>query len=571
MNAETMSKEQLLSALKESRSQREKLQASLDRIIDITAGIIYVLDPEGRFVFVNNAVDEILQYDPEELIGKHFSEIMPPHEYERVSRLFVLPKLIGKKTGDESAPKLFDERRTGARKTKNLEVQLLTKSQKDVRIMAGDVTGIIAVEGAYDRELMEKNKNKAVAFVGSQGLIFDITKYKQAEKERLDIQRRLLELQKMDALGRLAEGIAHDFNNKLGTILGCAEMMKQYCGPAAHELDAYINPVISASKHAADLTGKLLLFARSSTRAEEDVNIHTLVLNVVRLLEHTVDKRISIQQSLLSQSPVVRGDLKQIQSAILNIAINACDAMPEGGKLVFETTIHTAGDAFMRAHPHAREAVKYVCLSVKDSGVGMDKVVQSRMFEPFFTTKTDGSSIGMGLTSVSNCVKNHQGFIEVESAPGKGTRIDVFLPLEKLEPSAAAGTGKVPKVMKGSGRILVVDDELSFLNVSKAILEDLGYSVVTCQNGREAVKYYRSHHKEIDCAIIDVMMPELSGCDCFRELKKINPSIKAIISTGYGLNKDVEAVLRDGVADFIQKPFEGARLSQVLSKVLAPR
>ena len=566
-----MSKEQLLAALKESRSQREKLQASLDRIIDITAGIIYVLDPEGRFVFVNNAVYEILQYDPEELIGRHFSEIMPPHEYERVSRVFVLPKFMGKKTGDESAPKLFDERRTGARKTKNLEVQLLTKSQKDVRIMAGDVTGIIAVEGAYNRELMEKNKNKAAAFVGSQGLIFDITKYKQAEKERLDIQRRLLELQKMDALGRLAEGIAHDFNNKLGTILGCAEMMKQNCDPAARELDAYIDPVISASKHAADLTGKLLLFARSSTRAEEDVSIHALMLNVVRLLEHTADKRISIQQSLLPQSPMVRGDLKQIQSAILNIAINACDAMPEGGKLVFETTTHMAGDAFMRAHTHAKEGVKYVCLSVKDTGVGMDKVVKSRMFEPFFTTKIDGSSIGMGLTSVSNCVKSHRGFIEVESVPGKGTRLDVYLPLEKLEPSAAAGDGKAHKVMKGSGRILVVDDELSFLNVSKAILEDLGYTVVTCQNGKEAVKYYRGHRKEIDCAIIDVMMPELSGCDCFRELKKINPSIKAIISTGYGLNNEVEAVLKDGVADFIQKPFEGASLSQVLSKVLAPR
>jgi signal transduction histidine kinase/CheY-like chemotaxis protein len=438
--------------------------------------------------------------------------------------------------------------------------------------MAGDVTGIIAVEGAYDRGLMEKNKNKAVAFVGSQGLIFDITRYKQAEKERLDIQRRLFELQKMDAVGRLAEGIAHDFNNKLGTILGCAEMMKQNCGSAASELDAYINPIISASKHAADLTGKLLLFARSSTpRAEEDVNIHTLVLNVVHLLEHTADKRISIQQSLNPQAPVVRGDLKQIQSAILNIAINACDAMPEGGELLFETTTHTANDAFLRKHTHAKDAAKYMCLSVIDSGVGMDKDVQSRMFEPFFTTKTDGSSIGMGLTSVSNCVKNHNGFIEVESAPGKGTRIDVFLPLEKLEPSKAAGAAPVQKVKKGSGRILVVDDELSFLNVSKDILEDLGYSVVTRQNGREAVTYYRSHHKEIDCAIIDVMMPELSGCDCFRELKKINPSIKAIISTGYGLNKDVETVLKDGVADFIQKPFESARLSQVLSKILAPR
>jgi PAS domain S-box-containing protein len=157
MDLESKTKEQLIFDLKESRRDRKSLRPQLDRIIDITAGIIYILDPDGHFVFVNNAVEDILHYESEELIGRHFSVIMPPNEYQRVSRLSVLPNFKGKKTRDEDAPKLFDERRTGQRKTKNLEVQLLTKSQKEIRIMVGDVTGIIAVEGAYDNPLRMQN------------------------------------------------------------------------------------------------------------------------------------------------------------------------------------------------------------------------------------------------------------------------------------------------------------------------------------------------------------------------------------------------------------------------------
>jgi PAS domain S-box-containing protein len=252
MDLEKKTREQLIHELKESRRERDRLRFQLDRIIDITAGIIYILDPDGQFVFVNNAVEDILHYGSEELIGKHFSVIMPPGEYERVSRASVLPKFAGRKTGIDEAPKLFDERRTGHRRTKNLEVQLLSKSQKEIRTKAGDVTGIIAVEGVYDCGLMEEKKGRAPAFVGSQGMIFDITRYKKAEKNRLTIQHRLLEIQKMDALGRLAEGIAHDFNNKLGTILGCAEMIKQNFTGSTAGLDMYIDPVISAGRHAAD-------------------------------------------------------------------------------------------------------------------------------------------------------------------------------------------------------------------------------------------------------------------------------------------------------------------------------
>jgi PAS domain S-box-containing protein len=571
MPSEPGTRDELLSELTELRSKRDRLQGRLDRIMDITAGIIYILDTDGCFVFVNNAVEEILQYHPAELLGKHFSVIMPPHEYQRVSRVFVLPKFVGKRTGDEAAPKLFDERRTGLRKTKNLEVQLLTKSQKEIRIMAGDVTGIIAVEGAYDAMIFEKSKDKAAAFMGSQGLIFDITRYKKAEQEKFEIQHRLLELHRTDALGRLAEGVAHDFNNKLGTILGCAEMIKQSYAAKVPDLGLYVEPLINASKHAADLTGKLLLFSRRRTQREEDVKLHECVRNVVQLLRHTVDKRITLVQSLHRKSPLVRGDSSQVQSALLNIAMNACDAMPDGGTLSFETDAFEATDDFRKAHSHAKEYPWYVRLTVEDNGLGIDASVKPHIFEPFFTTKTRGSNMGMGLTSVYNVVKAHNGFVEVESAQGKGARFDVYLPILSFEPETAAG-GLAPdaRVMRGTGMILVVDDEPSFLDISKRILEDLGYSAVTCATGRDAVDYFRAHHGDIDIVIIDVMMPDLSGCDCFRELQKIDPGVLAIISTGYGLTNEIEAVLNEGAAGFIQKPFESSALSQALSKVLSP-
>ena len=479
MPVETKTKDELLAELEESRSRCGRLQERLDRIIDITAGIIYILDTNGCFVFINNAVEEILQYKPNELLGKHFSVIMPPHEYQRVSRVFVLPKFTGKRTGDEAAPKLFDERRTGSRKTKNLEVQLLTKSQKEVRIMAGDVTGIIAVEGAYDARLMEKSMDRSVAFMGSQGLIFDITKYKKAEQEKFEIQHRLLELQKMDALGRLAEGVAHDFNNKLGTILGCAEMIKQTYSGKVPDLGTYVDPLINASKHAAELTGKLLLFSRNRPHREEDVRIHDCIHNVAQLLQHTVDKRITIIQSLYRRSPLIRGDSSQVQSALLNIAINACDALPDGGTITFETDVATVTGDFKKKHSHAKEYPCYVRLSVSDNGMGMDAAIRTHIFEPFFTTKAKGLNLGIGLTSVHNCVKTHNGFIEVDSAPSKGTRFDVYVPLLALEAEADGVRLPDARVMKGNGHILVVDDEDSFLDISKRILEDLGYSAVT--------------------------------------------------------------------------------------------
>ena len=568
MDSKNTIRDRLLGALTESGRGSGGLRSQIDCIAGITTGIIYLLDPDGKFVFVNKAVEEMLHYDPDELIGKHFSVILPPLEYLRVGRRAVLPRITGTSTGSAHAPKLFDERRTGQRKTKNLEVQLISKSQRHVRLATGDVTGIIAVEGVYDRGPAHGGSGRAAGFVGSQGLIVDITGYKKAQRERLGVHHRLLELQKMDAVGRLAEGIGHDFNNKLGTIIGCAEMIKENYAQRSPEINACIEPILSASRHAADLAAKLLEFGRRGPTAEEDVRVHALIDDMVTLLEHTIDKRIAIRRSLCAEPPVVRGDAGQIQSALLNIVMNACDAMRHGGALVLATAVHDNDAAFRQAHPSAKGADRYARVSVIDNGEGMDGETKARMFEPFFTTKAECSSLGMGLNGVVKMVRTHKGFIEVESDPGKGTRVDLFIPLAGVEPQSVRGLAANGRILRGAGRILAVDDEIEFLGVLKHMLEDLGYSVVAVSSDREAVAYYRKHSSSVDCVVIDVMMPELSGRECFREMKKINPSVKAVVSTGYGLNPEVEAFLKDGARDYIHKPFDNAKLSQVLAKVM---
>ncbi len=420
--------EQLLNELTLLRDNKERLQEHLDRISNISTAIIYVLDREGCFTFVNRAVEEILHFTPEELIGQHFSTIMSREEYERVSRRIVLPRIAGQVTGIENAPKLFDERRTGTRRTRNMEVKLLTKKTQDIRILVGDVTGIVEVEGAYQIR-QETIKDKSETFLGSQGVIFDITKYKRAERERLELQKRLFEVQKMDAIGKLAGKVAHDLNNKLGSIIGSAEVLKQDFGNLSSDLSMYIDTILSASRNAADLSNRLLEFSRKGESSYASINMHDLIDNVMEFVKPVIEENISIHRILLSRDSSIMGCLNQLQNALLNLVINACDAIGKGGGvLTIETSDVLLDSETLKGYAFPVNAGEYFMVSVQDTGVGMNEKVKNRIFEPFFTTKSVGKGIGLGLVSVRDCVKNHGGFINVESEPGKGARFEVLLP-----------------------------------------------------------------------------------------------------------------------------------------------
>jgi two-component system, cell cycle sensor histidine kinase and response regulator CckA len=423
------SNDQISLELQKARTENAMLQERLDRIAEISAAIIYILDIDGHFTFINRAVDDILHYAPDELIGKHFSTIMPQEEYERVSRMLVLPKFRGKTVGLEQSPKLFDERRTGERRTRNLEVQLLTKEHDGVRILVGDVTGIVAVEGAYDSRKIDGHSNMLNGFLGSQGVIFDITKYKKVQKERMEFQRRLFETQKLDAVGRLAGKVAHDMNNKLGSIIGSAEMIQQDFSGGNADLAMYADTILSASKHAAELSSRLLEFSRRDDHVVADVNLHELIDRIVELIRNTEVPAIRATKHYHVEAAMVRGNQVGLQNAIMNIATNACDAMEAlGGELRFETRMVDVDKQFLEAHSFARDQKALVLLSITDTGPGMDKIVMNRVFEPFFTTKAVDGGLGLGLASVRDCLKTHGGCVEVASEPGKGSRFDLYFP-----------------------------------------------------------------------------------------------------------------------------------------------
>ncbi|MDG5816855.1 ATP-binding protein [Chitinispirillales bacterium ANBcel5] len=412
--------------LSKARERASLLEQRLQKVNGVTSAIIYELDTNGCFTYINEAVEEILFFTPEELIGSHFSTIMSKREAKRVSRETVLPRFKGKKTGSSNSPKLFDERRTGKRRTRSLEVKLISKKNRETKTFLGDVTGMVDVEGAY---VSDKIKNK-VAFTGSHGIIFDITKYKQSERHRLEMQKRILEMQKMDAIGKLAGRVAHDLNNKLGSIIGSAELMNQKYGDNAdHQLNKYINNILSASKKAVDLSCRLHEFSKKNNYTYATIDAHLLVNNVLEFIKPTMSESITLQKIFAANDSLITGCSNQLQNTFLNLFVNACDAMKSsGGVLTVETSnVNLKHKLDCCGYFYSRPG-DYLLISVTDSGCGMDETTQANLFEPFFTTKNDEQSIGLGLTSVRDCIKNHGGFIMVDSKLGQGTSVHLYLP-----------------------------------------------------------------------------------------------------------------------------------------------
>jgi len=428
---ESGSIDNLFNEMQRLREQNGRLQGHLDRIFGISSAVIYILDPEGCFTFINRAVEEILNFTPEELIGKHFSSILPSDECERVSRRMALPRVAGHITGSQEAPKLFDERRSGSRRTRNMEIKLLTRDRNDFRILVGDVTGIVEVEGAYSLQGGSDGPRDAAkeVFLGSQGIIFDITKYKKSEAERLELHKQLFQIQKMDAIGKLAGRVAHDLNNKLGSIIGTAEILKH----DLHNIDpavisSYLDTILSASRHATEISKRLSEFSRRGDTGYSRFSFHELLDNVMAFVKSIASDNVSVHKILLSKDPVIMGSRALLQSALLNLVINAFEAMKKGGGVLTVETCDVTADSFDKTtYPPSVRRGDYLLVSVQDTGVGMGDDIKSRLFEPFFTTNSD-SGLGLGLLSIRECIRNHAGIINVKSDPGKGSRFDVYLP-----------------------------------------------------------------------------------------------------------------------------------------------
>ena len=392
---------------------------------------------------------------------------------------------------------------------------------------------------------------------GMWAIVRDVTARKRLEEQ-------LRQREKMDAIGQLAGGVAHDFNNQLSGVMGFAELLTErledpvLCGYAAN--------IMKAATHAADLTRKLLAFGRKGKYLSVPTDVHAVIGEVVDLLGRSIDKRIEIRQHLDAIPSTVLADPAQIQNAILNLGLNARDAMPQGGTLVFETCVVPLTEALP-----AEELApgRYVTVSVTDTGVGIDAETKKRLFEPFFTTKEVGKGTGLGLASAYGAVKNHGGTIRIYSEPGHGSTFSIYLPVyepvHEAEDVLSRGVAGLPM---GHGRILIVDDEEVILHLVSAMLRQQGYEVVTCRSSVEAIALYRAEWGRIDLVILDMVMPVLGGREVFLAMREINPKIKAVLSSGFSVDGEAHGILELGVRAFVQKPFRMADLTRTVAEVL---
>jgi len=375
--------------------------------------------------------------------------------------------------------------------------------------------------------------------------------------EEYTLQEKLRQSQKMDAIGQLAGGIAHDFNNMLGGIMGAVQILEKYTKDSPKS-QKFLNIIFDASVRAADLTSKLLAFARKQPEASTSIPIHKPLKDAYELVEKTIDKRIKIITELSHENYKVIGDPSQLQSALINILINASHAIQGGGTITITTRDKILDSRYCLLSHFDLSPGNYVEISISDTGKGIFPEHIEKIFEPFFTTKKEGQGTGLGLSAVLGTVQQHKGEITVKSQINQGTVFKILLPLSSE--TQIQDQIEKPVNVSGKGKILIVDDEHVIRITAQAILENLGYEIKTAVNGKDALEVIKNSPDNFDLVLLDMIMPEMNGKECFIELKKINPEIKVVLSSGFSREEDIELMRSLGIKGFIRKPFTGSEL-----------
>jgi PAS domain S-box-containing protein len=397
---------------------------------------------------------------------------------------------------------------------------------------------------------------------GILNFFIDITERVQAQKGQKELEQQLSRAQKMEALGTLAGGIAHDFNNLMAAALAYVSLMQCETDPSNPHYE-YLTHVQNQIHRGAQLTSQLLGYARQRPYQVKPVLLNQLVAGVSGVFGRT-RKNIVVQADLHPDLYAVNADEGQLEQSLLNLFVNASDAMPDGGMLTLKT--RNLSHFEMPSSKFQSTPGRYVELQVTDTGVGMTAETMDRIFDPFFTTKETGRGTGLGLASVFGIVKGHGGYIDVHSRPGHGTTFTLYFPaIDKtpVEPQRAKGT-----IMPGNGLVLLVDDEAVVLEASSRMLQKLGFTVLRASGGQEAIDIFRQKAAELDLVILDIVMPGIGGEEVYRQIKKIKPDAKVLVSSGYDCSGKMPEILKGDGNGFIQKPYSLSELSSKLQETL---
>lgn len=503
-------------ALRESEERHRSILENMDEGY-------YETDPAGNFTFVNQAMSAVLGYTREELIGTNNRNYM---DRETARNVYAA----------------FNRVYRSGRPEKGFEWETIRKDGS---------RGV--VETSVSLKLDERGKA-----VGFRGLVRDVTEREIAGKERERLEAQLQHAQRMEAVGTLAGGIAHNFNNLLMGIQGNASLMALDL-PPDHPHGERIKTIEKLVRSGSELTRQLLGYAREGRYEVRPVDLNHLVQDTAGTFG-AARKEIRVCTELYPSLHTVLADPGQIEQALMNLFVNAADAMPRGGDLVIRTKDVSSSD--MEGKSYIPKEGEYALLEVQDSGLGMDEATRVKVFEPFFTTKGFSKGTGLGLASVYGIVKAHGGYIDVVSQEGRGTTFRMYLPSTEARPEVSVET-EIP-FHKGEGAVLLVDDEEAVLDVGAEMLSRLNYLVYRAGSGEEAVRMFQEKQELIRLVILDMIMPGMGGGEVFDRLKEIDPHVKVLLASGYSLDGNAAEILKRGCDDFIQKPFDLTVLSQKL-------
>ncbi len=494
----------------EERSTRQLLsefERKYNHLFEEFREAAFIGDANGYFTDINKAGVELFGYDNrEELLANSFAE-----------RLFA----------NREDWEKYTKRLLNGNGVKDFETILRHRQGKKLYV-------VITARAVTD---------KAGNLVKHHGIIHDITARRQ-------LQKQIFENKKMEGLGRLAGGIAHDFNNILTGILGYASMMKAGI-EERHEFFEYIERIEKSSQRAAELTDKLLGFARGGDYNMQPIDINRMIIESRKMLRSALHSGINIDFQLYNHPLVINADPMQLQQVLMNLCANANDAMSNKGTFIVST-----GMVYRPVKGENPEDLRpYVTLTVEDTGVGVPVELQEKIFEPFFTTKVGTKGHGLGLSMVYGVVKNQGGYIKLKSKPGRGTTFTLLFPYKDEKPEEEMGGIGISAPRGGNETILVVDDEESVRMFLQDLLESFGYNVIMAEDGEKGVELYSSCYQDVDLIVLDMVMPRMGGKQAFIKLKEINPALKVVVATGFSQNSEVQEILQCGAKGFVKKPY----------------
>ncbi len=514
------------------KEAEESLRRSEERYRDLFENandLIQAVNPEGRFLYVNRAWRQALGYSEEDLAGITLFDVLC-------------------KEGQGNCRELFAEVLQG-RDIDRVEAIFITKDKRQ-----------IIVEGSVSA----RSENGRI--VSSRGIFRDITDRKRMEREREQMQAQLLQAQKLEAIGTLAGGVAHDFNNLLTTIQGYADLAIRSSNgksPFQNELKA----ITDACRRAVDIVRQLLLFSRKQVMELKPLNVNTAVTNLLKMLHRLIGEDIVIRTELAPEIKAVSADAGNLDQVIMNLVVNARDAMHNGGEILISTDEVEIDPEYCKGVPRARPG-HFIRLTVADTGSGLERDIIDHIFEPFFTTKDTGKGTGLGLSVVYGIVEQHKGWMTVESEPGKGSKFNIFLP-------ALAGRCHIEEnpifpmsTLMGKGeRILLVEDDSKLKDLARTALEKNGYVVFAAETGAEAIALFEQERGDFQILFSDVVLPDINGVRLAETFRELNPGLKILLSSGYTAEKSQQAVIEAKQYPFLEKPFTLNSLLRIMKEL----